>query len=43
MNNSSQTFAKFTLPEGIRFIMEALMKGVLGGNFSLECTTLVNG
>jgi hypothetical protein len=33
MTHSSQTFAKYTVPEGIWFIMEAVMKVVLAGNF----------
>jgi hypothetical protein len=41
MTYSSRTFAKYTVPEGIWFIMEAVTKGVLAGNFNREGTTLV--
>jgi hypothetical protein len=42
MTNSSQTFANCTVPEGVWFILEAVMKGVLAENFNRECTTVVN-
>jgi len=41
MTNSSQTFSKYTVPEGIWFTMEAVTKGVLAGNFNREGTMLV--
>jgi hypothetical protein len=34
MTNFSQTLSKCTIPEGIWFIMGAVMKVVLAGNFN---------
>jgi hypothetical protein len=42
MTDSSQEFAKYTVPEGLWFILEVVMKGVLAENFIRECTTVVN-